>query len=153
MLSIYLSFSAVSRSIFATKYYFFSIFRELQNKYTFAPLESAYGKNLEKPTHKPRRKLKSENNENANKQENNVVLQVPRRLIYTIRRSDSGAASHYQTSERGARSQLQREWKHPRQVPMHNMYVKSLTKELQQKGVAICGCTAKNMTFSYKSRN
>ena len=33
------SFSSVSKPIFATKYSFFSIFRELQNKYTFAPLQ------------------------------------------------------------------------------------------------------------------
>ena len=51
------------------------------------------------------RKLKSENNEKANKQVNNVVLQLPRRLIYKIRRIDSGAASHEQTAGRGARSQ------------------------------------------------
>ena len=81
------------------------IFRDLQDRHTFAPLESAYRKNLEKPTQKPRRKLKSENNENANKQENNVVLQLPRRLIYKIRRIDAGAARYEQTAGRGARSQ------------------------------------------------
>ena len=71
----------------------------------FGPLESSYGKNLEKTHSETPRKLKSENNEKANKQDNNVVLQLPRRLIYKIRRIDSGAASHEQTAGRGARSQ------------------------------------------------
>ena len=66
----------------------------LQDVHSFAPLESSYGKNLEKTHSETPRKLKSENNEKANKQENNVVLQLPRRLIYTIRRIESGAASH-----------------------------------------------------------
>ena len=39
MLSIYLSFSAVSRPIFASKYAFFGIFRNLQDMHTFAPLQ------------------------------------------------------------------------------------------------------------------
>ena len=34
------SFSAVSKPIFASKYSFFSIFRDLQDMYTFAPLGS-----------------------------------------------------------------------------------------------------------------
>ena len=46
----------------------------LQDLHPFAPLESSYGKSLEKPTQKTRRKLKCENNENANKKENDVVL-------------------------------------------------------------------------------
>ena len=87
--------------------------------HSFAPLESSYGKSLEKPTQKLRRKLKSENNDNANKQESNEVLQLPRRLRYTIRRMHSGAASHYQTAGRSACSQLQRETNHPSQMPMH----------------------------------
>ena len=97
----------------------FLIFRDLQDLHSFAPLESSYGKSLEKPTQKLRRKLKSENNDNANKQESNEVLQLPRRLRYTIRRMHSGAASHYQTAGRGACSQLQRETNHPSQMPMH----------------------------------
>ena len=35
------SFAAVSRPIFAAKYAFFSIFRELQDFHTFAPLPFA----------------------------------------------------------------------------------------------------------------
>ena len=41
LLSIYLSLSAVSRPIFVTQYSFFSIFRELQDVHTFAPLPLA----------------------------------------------------------------------------------------------------------------
>ena len=47
------SFSAVPTPIFATKYSFCSIFRDLQDWHSFAPLESKW----EKPLH--RSKLKS----------------------------------------------------------------------------------------------
>ena len=66
------SFSAVSTATIARVGAFCSILRDLQYSKPFAPLESSYGKNLEKPTQKPRRKLKSENNENAKNQESNV---------------------------------------------------------------------------------
>ena len=69
------------------------------------PLESSYGKNLEKTHSETPRKLKSENNEKANKQINHVALQLPRRLIYKSRRIDAGAARYEQTAGRGARSQ------------------------------------------------
>ena len=46
------SFSSVSKPIFASKYAFFSIFRDLQNSHTFAPLESQVEKNLETTTQK-----------------------------------------------------------------------------------------------------
>ena len=42
------SFSAVSTPIFASKYAFFSIFRDLQDSHTFAPLESQVENCLEK---------------------------------------------------------------------------------------------------------
>ena len=42
------SFSSVSKPIFATKYSFFSILRDLQDLHTFAPLESQVENYLEK---------------------------------------------------------------------------------------------------------
>ena len=70
-------FSAVSTPLIARLGAILSIFldlpvQDLRTSAPFAPLESSYGKNLEKPTQKPRRKLKSENNENAKNQESSV---------------------------------------------------------------------------------